>query len=38
MRSNSSASPYIEQALALATFEPGMYEITEVPPKPIANS
>jgi hypothetical protein len=38
MRSNPSASPYMEQTLALATFEPGMYEVTEVLPKLIANT
>jgi quinol monooxygenase YgiN len=29
MRSNPSASPYLQQALALAEFEPGMYEVVE---------
>ncbi len=27
MRQNGAASPYLEQALKLATFEPGMYEV-----------
>ncbi len=27
MRNNSSASPYFEQALQMATFESGMYEV-----------
>ncbi len=38
MRRNPSASPYMEQALALATFEPGMYEVIEVLPKPTGSS
>ena len=29
MRSNPATSPYMEQALALARFEPGMYEVVE---------
>jgi hypothetical protein len=29
MRNNPVASPYLEQALAIATFEPGMYEVVE---------
>ena len=29
MRRNPSASPYMEQALAIAQFEPGMYEVVE---------
>ena len=29
MRSNPATSPYLEQALALARFEPGMYEVVE---------
>jgi quinol monooxygenase YgiN len=29
MRANPSASPYMDRALALATFEPGMYEVVE---------
>ena len=29
MRSNPSASPYLEKALKIATFEPGMYEVVE---------
>jgi quinol monooxygenase YgiN len=29
MRSNPSAIPYLQQALALAEFEPGMYEVVE---------
>ncbi len=27
MRSNSTASPYLEEALKIAKFEPGMYEV-----------
>jgi quinol monooxygenase YgiN len=27
MRNNPTASPYLEQALGFATFEPGMYEV-----------
>lgn len=38
MCSNPSASPYMEQALALAKFDPGMYEVVEVLPKPITNA
>jgi quinol monooxygenase YgiN len=30
MRSNPIASPYLEQALAIAKFEPGMYEVVKV--------
>lgn len=29
MRRNPSASPYLEQALAIAQFEPGTYEVVE---------
>lgn len=29
MRANPVASPYMQQALALGTFEPGMYEVVE---------
>ena len=29
MRNNPVASPYLEQALKIATFEPGMYEVVE---------
>ncbi len=29
MRANPSASPFLERALAIATFEPGMYEVVE---------
>ena len=29
MRNNPGASPYLEQALKIATFEPGMYEVVE---------
>ena len=29
MRKNATASPYLDQALILATFEPGMYEVVE---------
>ena len=30
MRANPVASPYLEQALAIATFDPGMYEVAKV--------
>jgi quinol monooxygenase YgiN len=30
MRSNPTASPYLEEALKIARFEPGMYEVAEV--------
>ena len=29
MRENSSSSPYLPQALAIARFEPGVYEVFE---------
>jgi hypothetical protein len=29
MRNNASASPYLEQALEFAKFEPGIYEVVE---------
>jgi len=29
MRNNSTASPYLEEALKIAKFEPGMYEVVE---------
>src|SRR5258706_15366655 len=29
MRRNPAPLPYLQQALALATFEPGMYEVVE---------
>ena len=29
MRNNSVASPYLNQALEIAKFEPGMYEVVE---------
>ena len=29
MRNNSSASPYLDEALKIAKFEPGMYEVVE---------
>src|SRR5260370_17680247 len=29
MRNNPTASPYLQQAVALARFEPGMYEVVE---------
>jgi quinol monooxygenase YgiN len=29
MRSNPTASPYLEQALKIASFEPGMYEVVK---------
>ena len=37
MRSNPVASPYVEQALAIAKFDSGMYEVVKVfagPSKP----
>ena len=30
MRSNPVASPYVEQVLAIAKFDPGMYEVVKV--------
>jgi len=30
MRSNPTASPYLEQALEIAKFDPGVYEVAEV--------
>jgi quinol monooxygenase YgiN len=30
MRKNPVASPYLERALAIARFEPGMYEVIEI--------
>jgi quinol monooxygenase YgiN len=30
MRSNPVAAPYVEQALAIAKFDPGMYEVVKV--------
>ena len=29
MRNNPTASPYLEEALEIAKFEPGMYEVVE---------
>jgi quinol monooxygenase YgiN len=29
MRQNAAAVPYLQQALAIATFDPGMYEVVE---------
>jgi hypothetical protein len=29
MRNNSTASPYLEEALKIAKFDPGMYEVVE---------
>jgi len=29
MRSNPEAMPFLSQALEIATFEPGMYEVVE---------
>jgi quinol monooxygenase YgiN len=29
MRNNPAASPYLEEALKIATFEPGMYEVVK---------
>ncbi len=40
MRSNPAAAPYVEQALAIAKFDPGMYEVVKVfagPSKPVAD-
>jgi quinol monooxygenase YgiN len=30
MRSNPTASPYLQQALEFARFEPGMYEVVQI--------
>jgi hypothetical protein len=30
MRNNATASPYLEQALEFAKFDPGMYEVVEI--------
>jgi len=30
MRRDPVSSPYLDQALALAKFEPGMYEVVEI--------
>lgn len=30
MRSNPVASPFLDQALAIANFDPGMYEVVKV--------
>jgi heme-degrading monooxygenase HmoA len=30
MRNNPQASPYLQQALTIAKFEPGMYEVVEI--------
>ncbi len=35
MRANPVASPYLEQALAIAKFDPGMYEVVKVYSAPI---
>ena len=29
MRQNTAAAPFLEQARAIAKFDPGMYEVTE---------
>lgn len=29
MRTNSTASPYLDEALTIARFDPGMYEVVE---------
>jgi hypothetical protein len=29
MRNNPTASPYLEEALKIATFEPGMYSVVK---------
>jgi heme-degrading monooxygenase HmoA len=34
MRSDPVASPYVEQALAIAKFDPGMYEVVKVFARP----
>jgi hypothetical protein len=36
MRSNPTASPYLQKALALARFELGMYEVVETFAPPAA--
>jgi quinol monooxygenase YgiN len=38
MRNNPSASPYLEEALAIAKFEPGMYEVAEVLSNPTGDA
>ena len=30
MRNNATASPYLQQALEFAKFDPGMYEVVEI--------
>jgi hypothetical protein len=30
MRENPAPLPYLQQARAIATFEPGMYEVVEI--------
>jgi len=30
MRSNPTASPYLQQALEIARFDPGMYEVVQI--------
>ncbi|MET0635325.1 MAG: antibiotic biosynthesis monooxygenase family protein [Chitinophagaceae bacterium] len=30
MRNNSAASPFLDEALKIARFEPGMYEVSEI--------
>jgi len=30
MRENPAPLPYLQQALAMARFEPGMYEVVEI--------
>jgi hypothetical protein len=30
MRENPAPLPYLQQALAIARFEPGMYEVVEI--------
>src|ERR1700737_2977348 len=30
MRGNPAASPYLQQALAIAKFDPGMYEVVQI--------
>jgi quinol monooxygenase YgiN len=36
MRANPTASPFLQQALEIASFEPGMYEVVETFTRPSA--
>jgi quinol monooxygenase YgiN len=38
MRENTAALPYLERALAIATFDPGMYEVVETYSAPDGNA